>query len=101
MEDWFTKIHSEQIQIMYGALAILGGTARYLNGILNGKAFKLSIFIASMFVSMFSAYMFILLGLSLNLPQNFVFMMSGLGAFFGDQTMHFLLEYTKSKINVE
>lgn len=89
------------IEVFYGFIAIAGGVARYLNGYVNGQRFKLSIFFASAFVAGFSGYMFALLGVSMNMPQGFLFMMSGVGGFFGEQTMQFVLEaITKRTHNV-
>ena len=85
------------IELIYGILAIMGGVARYLTGFVGGERFKLSIFVASAIVSGFSGYMFALLGVSMLMPQEFIFMMAGTGGFFGEQTMKFLLEYLSKR----
>ena len=79
-------------------VAIAGGVARYLVGYVDGGRFKLSIFIASAFVSGFSGWMFALMGLDMNVPQEMIYMMAGVGGFMGEQTMKFILEYLGKKI---
>ena len=88
----------DPIQFIYGAVAIMGGIARYLKGFADGAPFSLPIFLASAFVSGFSGYMFAILGISLNLPEPMLFIMAGIGGFFGDQTMKLIYEWTKGKI---
>ena len=87
------------IEILYAALAILGGIARYLNGVISeGTKFKLGIFFMSAFVSGFSGYMFALLGTTMNLPQPMLFIMAGMGGFFGDQSMKLVYESIQGKL---
>lgn len=86
------------VHLTYGLIALCGGVARYLNGYTKGKPFSLTMFIASAFISGFSGWMFATLGMSLDFPQPFVFMMAGTGGFFGDQTMKFLYETIKKRI---
>jgi len=94
----FSALPIEPIQFVYGVVALCGGVARYLNGVAsNGMNFNFGIFCASAFVSGFSGYMFALLGLTLSLPQNLVFIMAGTGGFFGDQTMKLIMEYIQAK----
>lgn len=81
------------IELAYALLALLGGCARYLNGYVNGQKFSLRIFFASAVVAGFSGYMFALLGESMSMPQPMLFMMAGVGGFFGEQSMKFLMEY--------
>jgi hypothetical protein len=100
MQEILNKISLDSVQVAYGALAVAGGVARYLNNVVQGGKFNIWLFIASTFVSGFSGYMFALLGCSLQLPNNFIFMMAGIGGFFGDQTMHFLLEYVQGKAEI-
>lgn len=86
------------IEFLWGALAIAGGVARYLNGFANGQPFKLSVFIASAFVAGFSGYMFALLGASLHFAPQFIYIMAGVGGFMGEQTMKLIWEYTSSRV---
>ena len=94
-------LHLDNIptQVVYAAVAIVGGCARYLNSFVEGVPFKFSIFIASAFVAGFSGYMFAELGQSMQLTSQFIFMMAGVGGFFGEQTMKYIMEYlTKDSI---
>lgn len=100
--EWLKQIMAylpiEPIQFIYGCVAMCGGVARYLNGVASGvTTFSFGIFFASTFVSGFSGYMFALLGGTMTLPQNIVFIMAGTGGFFGDQTMKLILEYIQNK----
>ncbi|MGF6428220.1 phage holin family protein [Bradyrhizobium elkanii] len=98
--DWLQHFlrQLEPVQFIYGIVATCGGVARYLTGIADGKAFSLTVFIASAFVAGFSGWMFALLGMSLNMPQSMVFMMAGTGGFMGEQTMKLIAEYLQAKI---
>ena len=86
------------IEIIYVALASMGGITRYLNGYINGEHFKFSIFLASGIVAGFSGFMFALLGDSLNLPTTMTNVMAGVGGFFGEQTLKFIMELVKKKV---
>lgn len=94
----FYNFPIDPIQFIYGTVAVAGGIARYLKGFTDGTPFNLAVFLASAFVSGFSGYMFAVLGLSLSLPEPMLFIMAGVGGFFGDQTMKLIYEWTKSKI---
>ncbi len=86
------------IEFVYGAFAVLGGCARYLNSFISGESFSFKVFIASALVAGFSGYMFALMGTSLNLPDPIPTLMAGTGGFFGEQTMKLVLEYTTGKL---
>lgn len=86
------------IEAIYGSLAIAGGIARYLNAYVHGERFKFSILIASSLVAGFSGYMFALIGESINASQQLLFVMAGVGGFFGEQTLKFVLEYVQKRI---
>lgn len=88
----------DPLQFIYGAIAVIGGVARYLKGFSDGAPFSLPVFFASAFVSGFSGYMFALVGLSLALPEPMLFIMAGVGGFFGDQTMKLIYEYTQGRL---
>ncbi len=98
--DWgqYIIMKLEALQWIYGLVAVFGGIARYLNGYVNGERFKFSILVASAFVAGFSGYMFAALGESLAMPQQMLFVMAGVGGFFGEQTMKFILEYTQKRV---
>lgn len=86
------------VELIYGAVAIAGGVARYLNSYAKGQeTFKFKILFASAFVAGFSGYMFALLGESLHLPLPMPHILAGVGGFFGDQTMKLILEYLQNK----
>ncbi len=87
------------VELVYGLVAIVGGSARYLNSFVQGKPFRLSIFAAAAFVAGFSGYMFALVGEQMRMPQEMLFIMAGCGGFFGEQTMKYILEYTTGKIH--
>jgi len=88
----------DPVSFIYGAIAIFGGVARYLRGYADGTPFNMKIFLASAFVSGFSGWMFATLGSSMAFPESLLFIMAGIGGFFGDQTMKLILEYFQRKI---
>lgn len=95
----FENLKHFPAEFLYGVLAVMGGCARYLNSFASGKPFKLSIFLASAFVAGFSGYMFAVLGETMAMPSQMLFVMAGIGGFFGEQTMKLILEYTTGKIH--
>jgi hypothetical protein len=98
MDYLILYIQKIPIQGLYAFVAAIGGVARYLNSYKNGQVhFSVSIFIASAFVSGFSGLMFALLGTSMALPSPLPYIMAGVGGFFGDQTMKFIMEYLSKK----
>ena len=80
------------IELLLVLLAISGGCARYLSAYTTGTPFKLSMFLASGAVAGFTGYIFAVFGASMALPQHMLFVMAGIGGFFGEQTMKFVLE---------
>lgn len=86
------------IEIIYGILAVMGGVARYLNSFVNGQKFRFSVFLASAVVAGFSGFMFALLGESLALPSAMKNVMAGIGGFFGEQSLKFIMEIIQRKI---
>lgn len=96
--DMFTA-KMEALQWIYGIIAVCGGIARYLRSYTSGDVFDWRVFFASAFFSGFSGWMFAIIGLSLDLPQNLIFVLAGTGGFFGDQTMKLAYEYVKTKIS--
>ena len=85
------------IEVVYGILAVAGGIARYLNSYVNGEKFKLRILIASAVVAGFSGFMFALLGETMNMPTSLLHIMAGVGGFFGEQSLKFIMEYITKK----
>ncbi len=88
------------VELGYVLVALAGGIARYLNGYTSGAPFKLGIFIASTVVSAFSGYMFALLGISMGMGAHYIFMMAGMGGFFGDQALRYLIEIVVKRLNL-
>lgn len=86
------------IELIYGILAIAGGVSRYFNTYNQSGAFAWKHFVASVFISGFSGYMFALLGISMDLPQPFLFMMAGTGGFMGEQALKVVAEYVTKKL---
>jgi len=64
---------------------------------LKQKDYNVAETIASAFVAGFSGLMFALLGDSMSLPGPLPHIMAGVGGFFGDQTMKFIMEYLTNK----
>lgn len=86
------------VEFLYAVLATIGGVSRYLNEYNKNGTFSTRHFVASTFISGFSGYMFALLGISLDLPQSFLFMMAGIGGFMGEQALKYLAEYITNKL---
>ena len=80
------------VELFLVILAVCGGCARYLSAYTTGTPFKLSIFLASGAVAGFTGYIFAVFGATMALPQHMLFVMAGIGGFFGEQTMKFVLE---------
>lgn len=100
MENMQQFIEKVPAQAYYVVIAVAGGAARYLNTYSEGGfKFSVAIFIASAFAAGFSGMMFALFGDAMSLPNPLPHIMAGVGGFFGDQSMKFLLEYfTKEKL---
>jgi len=80
------------VEMFLVLLAVCGGCARYLSAYTNGTPFRISIFLASGAVAGFTGYIFAVFGATMALPQHMLFVMAGIGGFFGEQTMKFVLE---------
>ena len=80
------------IEFLLVLLAVSGGCARYLSSYTNGTPFKVSVFLASGAVAGFTGYIFAIFGATMALPDPMLFVMAGIGGFFGEQTMKFVLE---------
>lgn len=85
-------------ELIYVVIATMGGVARYLNSFANGSPFKLSVFLASGFVAGFSGLMFAQLGIVMGFSDVFIFMLAGMGGFFGEQSLKLIMEIVKDKI---
>jgi hypothetical protein len=91
------ELNATPPELFYVFLAVMGGVARYLYGFINGQQFDIRIFGASAIVAGFSGYIFLLLGIHMEVSIPMQGIMSGLGGFFGDQTMKLVLEMWKNK----
>lgn len=91
--DDLTKYMHMPVEFLWGILAVGGGMARYLNSFVNGAPFSFGLLAASAFVAGFSGYMFALLGKSLQVGPETLYVMAGVGGFFGEQTMKLIYEY--------
>lgn len=85
------------VEVLYAAVAVVGGIARYLNSFILGQKFRISIFLASAVVAGFSGFMFALLGQTMSFPPTMIHIMAGVGGFMGDQTLKFIMEYITKK----
>lgn len=85
--------------VLYTFIATSGGIARFLTQYIDGtRTFSVGMLIASSFVSGFSGYMFALLGETMHLQRDLIFMMSGVGGYFGDQSLKLLLDILIRKL---
>lgn len=93
-------INFKQIPIEYTivAIAFFGGVARYLLGYINGGGFKFSIFLASIIVSGFGGLMFGWLGVTMNMPNQMLLVMAGMGGYFSEQTLKLIYELVTKKL---
>lgn len=80
------------IEFLLVLLAVCGGCARYLNSYTTGTPFNIGIFLASGAVAGFTGYIFAVFGATMALPDPMLFVMAGIGGFFGEQTMKLVLE---------
>jgi len=80
------------IELFVVLIAVYGGFARYLSAYTTGTPFRISIFLASGAVAGFTGYIFAVFGATMALPEPMLFVMAGIGGFFGEQTMKFVLE---------
>jgi hypothetical protein len=86
--EWLPKIPTE---IVYVAVAAIGGTARYLQNYLNEGNFAWRHFAAHIFVSAFSGYMFYQFAHNiLSLPDSTIPVVAGIGGWMGVEALKFL-----------
>lgn len=86
------------LELFVVVIAVSGGLARYLSSYTTGTPFRISIFLASGAVAGFTGYIFAIFGATMALPDPMLFVMAGIGGFFGEQTMKLVLEaVTKNK----
>lgn len=95
--DFLSKVPAE---IIYVAIAAFGGIARYLQFYLNEGAFAWQHFIAHIFVSSFSGYMFYQFATNvLNFPDNTIAIFAGLGGWMGVEALKMAEGVIRQKLN--
>jgi len=92
------KMRQFQLELIYIAIATVGGVARYLNSYQQTGKFVLGMFLASCFVSGFSGYMGALVMSSLDMPLQVVYIAAGIGGFMGEQALKFITDWLVKKI---
>lgn len=75
---------------LYSIIAAVGGAARYLNLYLTTGQFLWPYFLANVLISGFSGLMFALMGKSMNMPIEFLYVCAGVGGFMGTNTLEWL-----------
>jgi fluoride ion exporter CrcB/FEX len=89
-------------EIIYVAVAAFGGIARYLQFYLNEGAFAWQHFIAHVFVSSFSGYMFYQFATNvLNFPDTTIAIFAGIGGWMGVEALKMMETVLKRKVNTE
>jgi len=83
------------LELVFVAIAAMGGIARYLSLFLNGEKFRLSMFFANLIVSGFAGLMFALFGRSMAMSLEMQWVLSGVGGFMGTEAMKFLIAKIK------
>lgn len=95
--EWFQKIPTE---VIYVAVAAVGGTARYLQHYLNEGTFTWQHFIAHIFVSSFSGYMFYSFAVNiLHLPTATMAIFAGIGGWMGVEALKMIETMIRKKID--
>lgn len=84
---YFFDPHNWPVQWIWGFFAAFGGGARYLNMYLNTGKFLWTNFIANILISGFSGFMFALIGKSLGVSQELLFVSAGVGGFMGHNAL--------------
>lgn len=92
-------LHKVPTEILYVTIAAAGGTARYLNIYLKEGDFTLRHFVAHVFISAFSGYMFYQAALNLfGMPEGSIAIVSGLGGWMGVEALKWLEMVLKNKM---
>jgi ABC-type anion transport system duplicated permease subunit len=94
--EWFARV---PIEIFYVLIAAFGGITRYLQFYLNEGAFAWQHFIAHVFISSFSGYMFYQFATNvLSLSDTTIPIFAGIGGWMGVEALKFLEAFLKKKI---
>ncbi len=95
--DFLGKVPTE---IIYVAVAAAGGIARYLQFYLNEGAFAWQHFIAHVFVSSFSGYMFYQFAVNvLSFGEATIPIIAGLGGWMGVEALKLMETMLKNKLS--
>lgn len=95
--EFFQKIPAE---LLYVVIAAIGGTARYLQHYLTEDNFIWPHFVAHIFVSMFSGYMFFHFATDIvGMPETSVAIFAGLGGWMGVESLKMLESILKKKLD--
>jgi hypothetical protein len=94
--DMFPKLPAEAL---YVVVAAVGGTARYLQHYLNEGNFTFRHFVAHIFVSAFSGYMFFSFAINiLGFDEKSMAIVAGLGGWLGVEAMKMMEAVLKKKL---
>lgn len=95
--EWFTRIPTE---IIYVAVAATGGIARYLQHYLNEDKFIWPHFVAHVFVSSFSGYMFYQFAVNIfGFPPSSIAIFAGIGGWMGVEALKMLETVIKKRLD--
>jgi len=71
-------------------IAVAGGIAKYMNDIVQGKPFVLSVFLGNVFIAGFTGFMFFQFAESVGMNDKMQSMFSGIGGFMGVEGLRFI-----------
>ena len=95
--EWFTKLPTE---VIYVAVAATGGIARYLQHYLNEGTFTWQHFLAHVFVSSFSGYMFYQFSVNVfGFPETTTAVFAGIGGWMGVEALKMLETIIKKRMD--
>lgn len=98
--EWLHKILNHN-ETLYVAIAASGGMARYLHLYLDEGKFAWQHFVAHIFVSSFSGYMFYQFAVNImGFPNGSVAVFSGLGGWMGVEAMKGIEALIKNKFKL-
>lgn len=80
-------------------LAAIGGIARYLHIYMQTGNFKIGFFIAHVFISAFSGYMFAEFALFIGIKETGLFLFAGIGGFLGTKALEVIENHIFSITN--
>lgn len=90
--------HKIPVEFIYTTIAVGGGTAKYIREYLAGEKFNWHILFANMLLSGFSGLMFALVGRSIGINGDYIFVFSGIGGFMSSSGLDYLAKKIKAKL---